>query len=84
MSLLMTEENRVRLEARLSTFSRAELEQWYGSRAEHADRLDLAIVERATGRWAGEVVLNELDPDNESCGSHLMAILRSDWFSSGG
>jgi RimJ/RimL family protein N-acetyltransferase len=31
------------------------------------DRIDLAVVERATGRYAGEVVLNELDPDNLSC-----------------
>lgn len=31
------------------------------------DRIDLAVVERATGRYAGEVVLNELDRDNLSC-----------------
>ncbi|HKN96894.1 MAG TPA: GNAT family protein [Pseudonocardiaceae bacterium] len=31
------------------------------------DRIDLAVVDRATGRYAGEVVLNELDPDNLSC-----------------
>lgn len=31
------------------------------------DRIDLAVVERATGRHAGEVVLNELDADNLAC-----------------
>jgi RimJ/RimL family protein N-acetyltransferase len=49
-----------------------ELEQWYATRAAHADRLDLSIIERATGEWAGEVVLNELDADNESCGFRIL------------
>ncbi|HEX5119482.1 MAG TPA: GNAT family protein [Pseudonocardiaceae bacterium] len=31
------------------------------------DRIDLAVIDRATGRHAGEVVLNELDHDNLSC-----------------
>jgi RimJ/RimL family protein N-acetyltransferase len=31
------------------------------------DRIDLAVTDRATGRHAGEVVLNELDRDNLSC-----------------
>jgi RimJ/RimL family protein N-acetyltransferase len=47
------------------------LEQWYASRAEHDDRLDLSIIERATGDWAGEVVLNDLDPRNQSCGFRI-------------
>jgi hypothetical protein len=36
------------------------------------DRLDPAIIERATGRWAGEVVLNDLDADNLSCGFRIL------------
>ncbi|CAM5332873.1 acetyltransferase [Streptomyces spiroverticillatus] len=40
---------------------------WYLTRAEQTDRLDLAVVDRATGRCVGEVVLNEWDPDNRSC-----------------
>jgi RimJ/RimL family protein N-acetyltransferase len=47
------------------------LEQWYISRAAHDDRIDLSIVERATGEWAGEVVLNELDVRNQSCGFRI-------------
>ncbi|MFC0543612.1 GNAT family N-acetyltransferase [Kutzneria chonburiensis] len=43
------------------------MRQWYGSRADHEDRLDLAAVDRASGRYVGEVVLNELDPNNNSC-----------------
>ncbi len=45
----------------------AEARRWYGSRAGHDDRLDLAILERSGGGYAGEVVLNDLDPDNRSC-----------------
>jgi RimJ/RimL family protein N-acetyltransferase len=35
------------------------------------DRIDLAIIERATGQHAGEVVLNGLDTDNASCGFRI-------------
>lgn len=62
----------LRLTGTHRTFSLAELEHWYGSRAEHGDRLDLAIVERATGRWAGEVVLNDLDTGNLSCSFRIL------------
>jgi RimJ/RimL family protein N-acetyltransferase len=54
------------------TASLEELEGWYGSRAAHDDRLDLAIIERATGGWAGEVVLNDLEADNLSCGFRIL------------
>jgi RimJ/RimL family protein N-acetyltransferase len=47
------------------------LRKWYASRAEHDDRMDLSIIERATGEWAGEVVLNELDVRNEACGFRI-------------
>ncbi|MEV4823624.1 GNAT family protein [Micromonospora sp. NPDC049274] len=40
---------------------------WYGSRNAQTDRLDLAVVDRATGACVGEVVLNDWDPDNRSC-----------------
>ncbi|MET7736838.1 GNAT family protein [Streptomyces sp. NPDC005402] len=40
---------------------------WYGTRHEQSDRLDLAVVERATGTCVGEAVLNEWDSGNRSC-----------------
>jgi len=40
---------------------------WFGRRNDHADRLDLAVVDKATGRCVGEAVLNQWDPGNESC-----------------
>ena len=48
------------------------LRRWYATRAAHADRLDLSIIDRATGKWAGEVVLNNLDPANRSCGFRIL------------
>jgi RimJ/RimL family protein N-acetyltransferase len=44
-----------------------QLTNWYASCATRPDRLDLAIIDRSTGEWAGEVVLIDLDQDNLSC-----------------
>jgi RimJ/RimL family protein N-acetyltransferase len=52
---------------------RDKLRQWYRTRASQPDRLDLAIVEKATGRCVGEVVLNKWDPDNDSCNFRILA-----------
>ncbi|MEU5534457.1 GNAT family protein [Streptomyces sp. NPDC020362] len=43
------------------------LRAWYSTRADQDDRLDLAVVEKATEDVAGEAVLNEWDADNKSC-----------------
>jgi RimJ/RimL family protein N-acetyltransferase len=40
---------------------------WFRTRNDQADRLDLAVVDKATGRCVGEAVLNQWDPGNESC-----------------
>lgn len=55
------------------------LRTWYRTRADHADRIDLSIVERATGRWVGEVVLNELDTDNRACGLRILVARACDY-----
>lgn len=59
-----------------------ELEEWYATRAAHDDRLDLSIIERATGGWAGEVVLNDLRPDDASCGFRIL-LARPDLYDRG-
>ncbi|MDE9364354.1 GNAT family protein [Luteipulveratus sp. YIM 133132] len=41
--------------------------EWYLTRAQAPDRLDLAVVDRERDLVVGEVVLNELDRDNRSC-----------------
>ncbi|MCU7827385.1 GNAT family N-acetyltransferase [Kitasatospora sp. DSM 101779] len=43
------------------------LARWYATRNEQTDRLDLAVVDLASGRCVGEVVLNEWDEPNLSC-----------------
>ncbi|MEU3615867.1 GNAT family protein [Streptomyces sp. NPDC006872] len=40
---------------------------WYASRSAQPDRLDLAVIDRATGELVGEVVLHEWDPDARGC-----------------
>jgi RimJ/RimL family protein N-acetyltransferase len=45
----------------------AAIRTWYDTRADQDDRLDLAVIEKATGLVVGEAVLNEWDPGNESC-----------------
>lgn len=41
--------------------------EWYRTRKDQTDRLDLAIVDKASGAVVGEVVLNQWDEDNQSC-----------------
>jgi RimJ/RimL family protein N-acetyltransferase len=60
-----------RLTGTHAEFDEATARRWYASRGDQDDRLDLAIVERATGEYAGEVVLNDLDRDNRSCGFRI-------------
>jgi RimJ/RimL family protein N-acetyltransferase len=57
---------------RPGAFTVEKREEWYATRADHDDRLDLAVVDLATGSYTGEVVLNELDPDNESCNFRIL------------
>ncbi|WP_370413684.1 GNAT family N-acetyltransferase [Streptomyces fradiae] len=56
-----------RLTGSHADFEESALRAWYGSRGAQSNRLDLAVVERATGRVVGEVVLNDWDQANESC-----------------
>jgi RimJ/RimL family protein N-acetyltransferase len=56
-----------RLTGSRASFTEAALREWYASRGARADRLDLAVVDRTTGEYAGEAVLNDLDADNRSC-----------------
>lgn len=45
---------------------------WYRTRAEQGDRLDLAVIDRDTGRCVGEVVLNELSEPDASCNYRVL------------
>jgi RimJ/RimL family protein N-acetyltransferase len=48
------------------------LREWYLTRNEQDDRLDLAITDRATGACVGEAVLNEWEPENASCNFRIL------------
>ncbi|MGX6601161.1 GNAT family N-acetyltransferase [Micromonosporaceae bacterium Da 78-11] len=50
------------------SFDQATLLSFYSRRANRADRLDLAVIDRATGEFVGEMVLNDWDRHNRSCG----------------
>ncbi len=41
--------------------------RWYEPRADQADRLDLAVVDRVADMCVGEVVLNEVNEPNDAC-----------------
>lgn len=45
---------------------------WYRGLAARGDRLDLAVVDRATDRCVGEAVLNDLDADNDACNFRIL------------
>ncbi len=65
----------VHTSAAASTAS-AELDEstlaWYRGLAARPDRLDLAIIDRASGHCVGEAVLNELDAGNDSCNFRIL------------
>ena len=45
---------------------------WYATREAQPDRLDLAVVDRATDRCVGEVVLNDWRPEDQTCGFRIL------------
>jgi RimJ/RimL family protein N-acetyltransferase len=49
-----------------ATFTLAGARRWLETRQDHDDRADWAILRAEDGAFAGEVVLNELDPRNAS------------------
>jgi RimJ/RimL family protein N-acetyltransferase len=52
-------------------FSTAQVAEAISGWADRDDRVDMAVIERSTGAHAGEVVLDHLDTDNQSCGFRI-------------
>ena len=50
----------------------ARVRAWYETREAQLDRLDLALVDRATDRCVGEVVLNDWSPEDQTCGFRIL------------
>ena len=55
-----------------AAFDEGRLREWYSTRNAQTDRLDLAIVDRASGECVGEAVLNEWEPENASCNFRIL------------
>jgi len=66
----MDEEGR-RLTGTHRTFTIEVVRDWFSTRGATTDRWDLAIVERASGRWIGELAILDWDADNRSCGFRI-------------
>jgi RimJ/RimL family protein N-acetyltransferase len=61
----------IRMTGTHATFGRDQIDSWCATRGGKADRLDLAVIDRESGVWAGEVVVNDWDGDNRSCGFRI-------------
>jgi RimJ/RimL family protein N-acetyltransferase len=70
------------LTATTATFTFEQIKEWCATRGEQDERLDLAIVENATGVYAGEAVLNEYKPDSESANFRI-ALRGPAWYGRG-
>ncbi len=70
------------LTATTDTFTPEQIHDWYRGRNAAADRIDVAVVERATGELAGEVVLSEYDPAANSC-SFRISLRGPHWYGRG-
>ena len=46
--------------------------EWYATRNDTDDRLDLAVVDRASGACVGEAVLNQWDQGSQSCNFRIL------------
>ncbi|MHA7261986.1 GNAT family N-acetyltransferase [Arthrobacter sp. TMN-37] len=46
--------------------------RWYDTRSGQDDRLDLAVVDNATGGCVGEAVLNEWAPEDDACNFRIL------------
>ena len=61
-----------RLTGTHTVFTEEAVRAYYANRNEQVDRLDLAVEDQASGRCVGEVVLNDWNPDNRSCGFRIL------------
>lgn len=63
-----------RLTGTHASFTREAVERWYRGRGGQDDRVDLAIARLADDTCVGEVVLNDIDRDNRSCGFRIALV----------
>ncbi len=61
----------LRLTGTHTVFTRRQIEEYCATRADRTDRLDLAVLDRSSGEYLGDLAITELDPDNRSCGFRI-------------
>ena len=71
-----------RLTATKEVFSRTQIVEWLTSRPSALGRSDWAIIEKTTGEFAGELVLNEFDEKKNSMNLRI-ALRGPAWFGRG-
>jgi RimJ/RimL family protein N-acetyltransferase len=72
LAVAMADPDVVRLTGSHGEIGEEKAREWYRTRRDQTDRLDLAIVDKAAGVVVGEAVLNEWDPDNQSCNFRIL------------
>ncbi len=72
--MMLNDEEGGRLTGTHAEFTREVADAWYRTRGEKTDRLDLVVADREDDRCVGEVVLNDLDPDNLSCAFRISLV----------
>ncbi|TWD83366.1 RimJ/RimL family protein N-acetyltransferase [Kribbella amoyensis] len=72
MRAAMADPEVARLTWSQAAISEEKAREWLRTRKDQPDRLDLAIVDKASGESVGEAVLNEYDPDNLSCNFRIL------------
>lgn len=70
------------LTATSARFTREQIEEWYATRDDQDQRLDLAIIENSTGEFVGEAVLNEWNSASDSANFRI-ALRGPAWFGRG-
>lgn len=69
---ILTDKEVIKLTGSDATFNQEVVYNWYKTRNNQKDRLDLAIVDKQTHKIAGEVVLNEYNPENHSMNYRIL------------
>jgi RimJ/RimL family protein N-acetyltransferase len=71
-----------RLTGTKKRFTRQELADWVSTRSAQSNRCDWAILDVASGDFAGEIVLNDLDLDKNSMNLRI-CLASPEWFNRG-
>ena len=72
MKVAMDDPEVARLTGSHGEIGEEQARQWMRTRKDQTDRLDLAILDKATGSVVGEAVLNDWDPDNQCCNFRIL------------